>query len=99
MGISQNNILNKIKSTNILRTVFSFIRNNKKLNIIKFSKELKKQIGINSDNYKNLIIIDLILTEEIQNIYQTKKIKFINFDKNIDLENAMKSGYIDIYSL
>ena len=98
MGISQDNLLYKIKSTNILRTVFLFIRNNKKLNIIKYNKKLKKILGINFCDYKNLIIIELILTEEILNISLIKKMKFINFDKNIDLKTVLKSGYIDIYS-
>jgi len=97
MGNSSN-ILNKIKSTCIIRTVFSFIRNNKKLNIIKYNNKLKKQLMINQDNYMNLIIFDLDLTE-VQNINPLKKLKFINFTKDINFENAIKTGDIDIYCI
>ena len=42
MGNYPNNIFKKIKSIYVLRSIFSFIRNNKKLNIIKYNNDLKK---------------------------------------------------------
>ena len=53
---------------------------------------------INLDNYMNLIIFDLNITE-LQNINPSKKTKFINFTKDTNLEKAIKRGDIDIYSL
>ena len=47
MGNSPN-ILKKINSVYIFRKIFSFIRNNKKLNIVKYNNELKNKININT---------------------------------------------------
>ena len=67
MGNNQN-ILKKIRRNNILLRIFTFIRSNKKLNIIKYNNYLKNILNINSYHYMNLIIIDLKLIEQIPNI-------------------------------
>ena len=91
------NILKKIKSIYILRLTFSLIRTNKKLSFTKYNKDLKKKLNIDISNYKNLLIFDLILTEESSDKHQ--KIKFINFDKDFDIEKQIKLGNLDIYCM
>ena len=95
MGNSPN-ILKKIKSIYILHTIFSFVRGNKKLNMVKYNNDLKQKLNITKHNYMNLIIIDLNLIDELQNI-SSSKMNFINFDKDMNLKNLIRSGELDIY--
>ena len=91
------NILKKIKSIYILRFTFSLVRTNKKLNFIKYYKDLKKKLNIDISNYKNLLIFDLILTEESPDKHQ--KLKFLNFDKDFDIHEQIKLGNLDFYCM
>ena len=97
MGTYPINIFKKIKSIAVLSVIFSFIRNNKKLSIIKYNNDLKRKLNVILD-YEYLIIIDEILIDEISNINYFQKLKFINLD-NIDIKEKIKTGEIDIYYL
>ena len=74
MGNSPNNIFKKIKSMYVLRTIFSFVRNNKKLYIIKYHNDLKQKLNATSQNYMNLIIIDLNIIKKFQIFLHQKRV-------------------------
>lgn len=95
MGNYPNNILKKIKSIYVLRSIFTFIRNNKKLNIIKYNNDLKKKLNVNLNNYMNLIIFELNLIKEFPD-FSSQKINFINLNQ-IDINESISSGIMDIY--
>ena len=46
-------IIKKIKSINILKKIFLFLRLNKKLDIIIHNKSLQNKFGLTIDDYKN----------------------------------------------
>ena len=63
--------------------------------MIKYNNDLKQKLNVTSQNYMNLIIIDLNIIEELPNISSSKK-SFIYFDKDVDLKDLIRSGQLDI---
>ena len=49
---SNTNILESIKSTYILKEIFSFLNAKEKLNIIIYHKKMQKELKINIEDYK-----------------------------------------------
>ena len=46
--------MDKIKSTFLLKEIFSYLDDNKKLEIIKYSKQSQKRMKVNINDYKNI---------------------------------------------
>ena len=45
-------MLDNVKSTNILKIIFEYIRNKKKLKIIRLNKRIKERLNITKEDYK-----------------------------------------------
>ena len=49
-----------IKSSFVLKIIFGFLNEFKKLNIIKYNKKLQKRLNVNKNDYSTIITIKLI---------------------------------------
>ena len=75
---SKVNFYTKVKSKYILKQIFDYLNKSKILEIIRYNKNLRKELDINNEDYKReswKIEIQLILTEGARG-------KFINIRKS-----------------
>ena len=86
--ISSNYQLRNIKSNLILKIIFNYISERKKLETIKYNESIQKRINININNYKTFsekyssIVIEII---PMKNIYD----KFIYILKKKTMKNII----------
>ena len=112
LSINDNtyNILLNIKSKNIFKIIFNFVKNKRKLNIIKYNKNILDKLNITKEDFKiyktlkkfneetGLNIDDIDIKElEIKSVYDTdlKLLKKIQFK---DL-NKLNLSYIDFFDI
>ena len=82
-------MLQRLKSKYILETIFCFIKNRKKLNIIKYNKRILARLKINKKHFENYIRL-----KEFNNNYNTNiediDIKELNLEKKIIGNEVLK---------
>ena len=74
--IEDNTLFKNIKSSFLLEKIFSYIKENQLLKIIKYNKSLQKRLNININNYINYYKIIIEIIPKDQSFY------FFNFPYN-----------------
>ena len=76
--LENNNLLSNIKSINNLKLLFSYLKYNFILKLIKNNKSLQNKVGIELQNYKDYSNTKII-SKKVKNPYEGKNIPCLSF--------------------